>query len=220
MKCIDNERGIALVMALILSLIVLAAVSALLYLAIQGTAMSGYQKRYQTSLEAAKGGVDLITKEIISKTIGQASLSSGLLSSMESGLSTTYSSIGLAFPATTTASCLQNKLLLSTWTNGTNNWANCGSNNQTLDPKVNPDIQLQLSGPTAAQNFNVYAKIVDTTAGNTDTSGLDLQGQGVVESGSGIVAPKQVPYMYRIEVQSERATNPDERSNLSILFAY
>ncbi len=72
MKRLNNERGVALVMALILTLIILAAVSALLYLVTQGTMMSGYQKRYQTALEAAKGGMELATKEIISRTIASA----------------------------------------------------------------------------------------------------------------------------------------------------
>jgi hypothetical protein len=226
MKYINNERGVALVMALILSLIILVTVSALLYLVTQGTMMSGYQKRYQTSLEASRGGTDMVTKEVLSRVISQA-LSASLLTAEKASLQSTYSQVSLGFPSTTTTACLQNKLLWSPWYSSTDNWTNCGSNNKTLDPKQNPDITFQLSGPTAAENFNVYAKIVDTvgctTAAdcpNTDTSGLDLQGQGVAEAGSGMVSPKQVPYMYRLEIQAERATNPDERSNLSVLYAY
>jgi len=229
MKCMNNERGVALVMALILSLIILATVSALLYLVTQGTMMSGFQKRYQTSLEASRGGADMLTKEVLSKTIGQA-LSASLLSAAKTSLQNTYSQVSLAFPSTTTTACLQNKLLWSPWYSSTDNWTNCGSNNKTLDPKQNPDITFQLSGPSPGQpdqNFIVYAKIVDTVGcttatncPNTDTSGLDLQGQGVAESGSGMVSPKQVPYMYRLEIQAERVTNPDERSNLSVLYAY
>jgi len=226
MKCMNNERGIALVMALVLSLIVLATVSALLYLITQGTVMSGYQKRYQTSLEASRGGADILTKEVFSQAIGQA-LSTSLLAAAKTSLHSKYSQVSLAFPSTTTTACLQNKLIWSPWFGTTPNWTSCGSANMTLSPKENPDITFQLSGPTAEENFNVYAKVVDTVGctsatdcPNTDTSGLDLQGQGVAEPGSGMVSPKQVPYMYHLEIQAERASNPDERSNLSVLYAY
>lgn len=90
------------------------------------------------------------------------------------------------------------------------------------------DVSFVLPGPTAAQNFKVYAKIVDTVGCNADktqcpntsVSGVDLQGSGVVESNPGMVSPQQVPYLYRIEVQAQRQNNPDERSNLSVLYAY
>jgi len=219
----------ALVMALIISLIVLATVSALLYLITQGTTMSGYQKRYQTSLEASRGAVDMISKEVLAKVIGPA-IDSSLLSTAKSGLKTTYTQVGLDFPGTTTTACLQNKLLMSPVYGATNNWTSCGASNMSMDPKQSADMTFQLSGPSPSlpdQNFNVYAKIVDTVGcttttncPNSDTSGLDLQGQGVAESGSGMVSPKQVPYMYHIEIQAERVSNPDEHSNLTVLYAY
>jgi hypothetical protein len=230
MKRLNNEQGIALVMALILSLVILATVSALLYLVTQGTMMSGYEKRYQTSLEAAKGGLDLSTKEVVAKTIASAYLDlmeggNTNLTAMKTSLQADYSEISLAFPPQTTTACLRNKLLLLTKNLSVDNWPDCSADNYSMEFKKSDgtnisDMTFQFAGPTAAQDFTVYAKIVDTTPGNSDTSGLDLQGQGVVESGSGLVAPKQVPYMYRMEMQAERVTNPDERSNLSVIFAY
>jgi hypothetical protein len=222
MKYIRNERGMALVMALILSLIALATVSVLLYLLTQGTTMSGFEKRYETSLEASKGGVDIVTKEIIPNLIGSQVISQSMNSLVGSS---GFQLINLNFPFTS-ANCLQNKLLITTKTGLTDNWASCASpDNESpvlkkSDGTIVADVSFRLSGLTAAQDYNVYAKIVDTVAGNTSTSGLDLEGQGVVESGSGMVTPKQVPYMYRLEVQAERAANPDERSNLSVLYAY
>jgi hypothetical protein len=213
MKRVNNERGIALVMALILTVIMLVAVSALIYLVTQGTAMSGYQKRYQTALEAAKGGVDLVTTEVIGKTIGGTALSS----------LGTYS--GLMSVSSSNDACFSAKLLRTT-TSTTYGWpSGCSS---TLDPKDSPDITFTFSGLAPQPNFNVYAKIVDTVGctsatncPNSDVSGLNLQGSGgVVEAGSGMISPKQVPYMYRIEIRAERATNPDESSNLSVLYAY
>jgi hypothetical protein len=208
MKHINNERGLALMMALILTVIILAAVSALIYLVTQGTAMSGYQKRYQTALEAARGGADLVTKEVIAKTIGGTSLSS----------LGTYG--GLMSVNSANDACFSAKVI-----NSTALWpAGC---NSTLDPTASPDITLTFSGIAPQPDFTVVAKIVDTVGctsasncPNSDVSGLDLQGQGVVESGSGMVSPKQVPYMYRIEIQAQRATNPDERAIVSVLYAY
>lgn len=226
----DNERGVALVLALILSVIVLATISALVYLMTQGTMMSGYQKRYETSLEGAKGGVDIVTKEIIPQAIGQVSASA--LSTLESTLKNTYN-VSSPFPLTlnfpfATSSCLLTKLTKTTLELSTNNWTAAGCSADMVSTYLkNPttgavisDVSFVLPGPTTQQNFVVYAKIVDTVSGNTSTSGLDLQGGGVVESGSGMVSPKQVPYMYRIEVQAERQNNPDEHSNLSVLYGY
>ena len=55
----SNERGIALVMVLILSAIALAIMAALIYMITVGTQASGMQKRYRTALEAGKGGADI-----------------------------------------------------------------------------------------------------------------------------------------------------------------
>ncbi len=205
-------------LAMILSFISLAIIAAVIYLVTQGTTISGVQKRYQTAQESAKGGVELVTKEIIERTVGSAV--SGTLDGEKTSIQTGYSLVSLAFPATTSTACLQQKLLLSTQIRGVNNWTSCTPGNMTLDPKDSPDVTFQLSGLTPEQSFNVFAKIADTVGGNTDTSGLGLEGLGVVESGSGMVTPKHNPYMYRVEVQSERAANADERANISVLYAY
>jgi len=67
--------------------------------------------------------------------------------------------------------------------------------------------------------YRVYTKIVDTVEGN---SGADegLIKTGVVNTGSGEVTVVSVPYLYTIEVLSQRQTNPTERSMLSVLYQY
>jgi Flp pilus assembly pilin Flp len=214
MRYLNDEKGIALMMALILSLIALAIISALIYFVTQGSMISGFQKRYQTAQEAAKGGVEIITKEIIPQTI--VSIDVADLANRVNSLQNDYTEISLTF--TTGASCLRDKLLLST-----QDWSNCSDQNKSFDPKNSPDFTFQLSGIPPAQPFNVFAKTVDTIGGleaNSDTSGLELEGLGVTESGSGMVTPKHNPFIYRIEIQSERSTNPDERANFSVLYAY
>jgi Tfp pilus assembly protein PilX len=51
MRCVSNQRGVALVTALILTLVSLAMVLVVIYFITQGAATSGLQKRYQTALE-------------------------------------------------------------------------------------------------------------------------------------------------------------------------
>lgn len=233
----DNERGIALVLALILSLVVLAAVSALVYLVTQGSTMSGYQKRYETALEAAKGAVNIVATGILPNAIVYTIGQSQPLSTTQNNLQTTYAPLGLSFSGPniiTTAACLNAKLTLPEYTGATDNWKTVG--NCTADMKspyitsltsANPnenstvlaDMSFVLQGLTASQNYIVYAKIVDTTIGNTDTSGLNLQGQGVV-SNNGMITPPPVNYLYKVEILAQRQNNPDERAYLSAHYAW
>jgi len=195
-----NEKGIALVMVLILSLIAFAIISALIYFLTQSTVVSAIQKRYRTALEASHGGVEFTTKEIIPQTIPGTTLSS----------LGTYAGL---MSVQVTDACFAAKL-----TSLPPNWP--GGCSSTLDPKPSPDITLTLLGVPPQPNFNVFVKVVDTALGNSDRSGLELEGLGVVESGAGMITPKHSPYIYRIELQAERAGTPDERSNLSALYAY
>ena len=76
------------------------------------------------------------------------------------------------------------------------------------------DLQATTGSP-----FTVYTKIVDTVPGNSDISGLQLEGSGVAESSS-LLRPQQIPYIYRIEIQGERKDNPTAQANLEVLYAY
>ena len=92
---------------------------------------------------------------------------------------------------------------------------------KSLDPKAKPDMTFILRASEQTPNFKVYTKLVDTTPGNSDLSGFELldSGAGVVGSSSG-VSPKHIPALYRVEVQGERETNPQEKAQLSVLYAY
>lgn len=202
-----NEEGIALVTALLLTLISLAIILGAIYLVTQGTKMSGLQKRYATALEASHGGVEIITQNIIPKTIGGAV---GLSSLAIAGIVNPNPNVP--------DSCFQTKL-----TQPAGNWVSVGScpaASSSIDPTNTWDVQLTLNGGANQSSLLVSVKIVDTQPGNTDTSGISLLGSGVVGSQSGIITPQHVPYMYRIEVESQRSTNPDEKANLSAVYAY
>lgn len=226
MNSLRNERGIALVTSLLLTLITLAMIMALLYVVTLQTQLSAAHKRYKTALEAAQGGgIDIYAKQIIPKVFANI----------------TGQTLHGQFPednnlVSASGACLQAKLNSKSTPTGSGDYplgwgAYCGSDNSPsnptnlFDPSKAADIKLTLQGANANSNFNVYAKIVDTVPGNSDQSGYaDLleSGAGVVGSVSGQdnVPPKHMPAMYRIEVQGQKEINPEEKARLSVLYAY
>lgn len=204
MRCLDNDKGFALVTSLMLTLISLTIVMALLYMITQGTRMSGVNKKYKTALEASYGGTELFTKDILPFVMRNYSSST-----LASDIVSTFG--GSARIAVGSQSCLQDKLKKST-----QNWsAACAS---SLNIKDRPDITYTMQA-TSGNPFLVYSKIVDTVNGNTDLSGLQLEGAGVAESQT-ILTPQHFPYIYRVEIQGERQSNSAAQANLEVLYAY
>lgn len=197
-----NQKGMALVTALMMTMICLAIVMALFYLVGRGIEISASQKRYRTALEASYGGAEVVLKDVIPLVFQGYSSNS---------IHTQFSDIDMQFPSGT--DCLQEKLNLPT-----SQWSSSCS--QTLSPKSSSDITFELKAAgVGAAPFTVYSKIVDTIQGNSDTSGLQLEGAGVAEP-SPVITPQHFPYIYRVEVQGERSVNATERANLSVLYAY
>ena len=223
-----NEKGIALVMVLILALISLALVSALLYMMTQGTTMSGGQKFYRTAEEASYGGMELAMGYISGRGLSNLPANA------------TFSGLGF------TASCNCGDPYV--YTDNIDNIT--GARSDRCDKLCNPtanwpvatrlaDTALIPADPTnmaawrpdftytlgvAPATFTVFAKIVDTVQGNSDVGGLvttggQLGGAGVVEANI-TASGKQKPYLYRLEVQGQATVNPRERARLSVLYAY
>jgi hypothetical protein len=211
MKHIGNDRGIALVTALLLTLISLAIVMALLYLITQGVQLSAASKRYRNALEASYGGAEVFTKEIIPQLMGATNTAN--LSVLLAGS-----------PVFSNSPCLQKKLNVATsnWGVPVAGWPTvCGPTTKTANPLDTPDATFTLQGTALQPNFNVYAKIVDTQPGNSDTSGIEqLDSASGVAYGAAGVSPKHMPATYRIEIQGQRANNPQEKAHLSVLYAY
>jgi hypothetical protein len=204
MKVLKNNEGIALVTSLMLTLISLTIVMAMLYMVTQGVKQSGQLKKYRTALDASYGGSEIVVKDIFPIAMQNYS-SSNLISTVQ----TTFG--GVTLQVLTTQACLQNKL-----TKVTSDWGpNCSN---TSDPKKSPDMSFQLQA-SAGNPFIVYSKIVSTVAGNSDTSGLQLEGAGVAETSS-ILTPQHIPYIYRMEVQGERQNNATAKANVEVLYAY
>jgi hypothetical protein len=195
-----NNKGIALVLVMILSLISLAIMSGLIYMVTSGTQVSGIGKRYSTALEAGKSGRDVVYQVM----------------SARGNPFTAAEATDIFFSITDPGTCLPQKLNFAT-----NTWAGFGCDS-SIDIITDPpdadtyDMILQLGNNPA---YTVYTKIVDTVVGN---SGKDegLLKTGVVISNPGEVAVGKIPYLYTIEIVAENATNPMERSRLSLLYQY
>jgi len=196
-----NERGIALVMVLVLAAIALAMVSALLFIVIQGTRLSGYHRFFRTVEESAIGGSEIAAEFINNKGTPTPNLT--------------------AMVSTQGSACLTQKM--STTRGGvwpaSAGWTSCVANDSSIEPTTNPDLQFELS------NFTIFTKLVDTVEGNTASGGLvtgggTLGGSGVITATVGIVSPPRIPYLYRVEVLAQDTNNPRERSRYSVLYAY
>lgn len=204
MKSLKNNKGIALVTALMLTLISLTIIMALMYMITQSVTQSGQLKRYRTALDASYGGSEVVVKDIL-PTIFQNYSSTTMVSTVTGS----FSAIGLQ--VLSTQNCLQSKL-----TKPTRNWpSGCSSD---TEPKRSPDMSFTLQA-SSGNPFIVYSKIVDTVSGNSDTGGLQLEGGGVAESSS-LLTPQHFPFIYRMEIQGERQNNSTTQANIEVLYAY
>jgi hypothetical protein len=211
MICIRNEKGIALVTSLLLSLLALVIVMAVLYLVTQSTQGSGASKRYSNAMQASYGGVDVFTRNIIPEIVG-GTVTSTLESNLHDVLNAQFDS---SHP-----DCLSQKLLKSTadW----DTTSVCGADAKENDPKQHPDATFTLAGLPLQPGYKIFTQVVDTVQGNSDTSSysdyLD-SGSGVTGSSSSI-SPMHMPALYTIEVQGEKQTNATEKARLSVLYMY
>jgi len=211
-----NNKGIALVTSLLFTLISLGIVMALLTIVTQGTRVSAANKSYKTAIEAGYGAVDVITRDLLPTALLSVPLTTAYKSSLAAAIS-------LALPL---EACFNQKASSST-----SLWTACTGQPTSSVPTLSTDMSFNLKSDNDPVGFRVYSKITDTRCGgdtaagqpcsNSDTSGVDYldAGSGVASS-SGSVTPQHRPAYFRIEVQSERAANPREKSQLSVLYAY
>ena len=200
MRMIRNNEGMALIMVLILSVICLAMSSGILYFVTESTRMSGSHKRYETANQAATGGSEVMFQLVSSRgdqTNFNYPLNLGLFN-----LTTPSSNVG-GF------NCITDKLL-----NNTDDWNAVCNSSLSIDRLDSSTYDMAFDMGT----YNVYSKVVDTVAGNT-AADTGLIKNAVVQSDSGEVSVKKLPYIYSIEVQSS-LPNLNERAISSILYFY
>ncbi len=210
--------------SLMLTMITLGIILAMFYIMTQSIKVSAATKRYRNVTEATYGGGELMAFDIIANAWKNYSSAGG----MSNKLISTYGNINLAVSAPN--DCFTQKL-----SSPSGNWTGCSSNQKSMDIstiKSSPDLSFLLKGTSSAQNFKVYAKIVDTSSGNTDTASsamlntsdseglLSGSGSAYNKTGAGGVPIQHVPFGYRIEVQGEKETNAIEKSNVTVLYAY
>lgn len=200
-----NNRGVALLTALMMTVIMLSIILGVMYLIDRTIKGSAAHKTYRNVVEASYGGTDLVAREIIPQLFGNVSTGKVMLTSSLGSIQAQFAS----------SDCLRNKL-----ENTPSNWGTSGVTcNTAINPRVNTDASFVLFGGEG-QAFKVYTKIIDTTPGVPYTAGgSQLVGGGVAESSSGSTLNLD-HYVYRIEVSGERNDKPVEKSNISILYEY
>lgn len=198
---LGNERGVALVMALILGLIGMLMIASLLYMAGTGTWTGGSNKRYQTALEASYGGMNFFAKEIIQNGMGGTALSA----------MGTYNAI------LTPGSDAEFTTKLTTPGNVK---VNDGGVYPFYPNAVPPDTTLTLLMTVPTPNIIVNSTILSTSIGNSGTSANVLVGGGVVNNSSGTVTPQHIPYLFQTDIQGQSALNSQENARLSGIYAY
>jgi hypothetical protein len=202
--CIGSEKGVVLVVVLVLSAVALAIMTALIYMITIGTQTSGLQKRYKTALEAGIGGGNVFCQLISARgdtsLIGTAKLSNFIIKTPAACKDTdTGVNIGI------------NAKLLSP----SSAWNASCSNSLSIDPTdaTSYDAQVDLG------TYRVYAKIVATTPGNTVTD-TGLLNSSVATSNTGLVAVTPISYLYAVEVVSQNIAKEDERAKISFLYQF
>lgn len=208
----QNDRGMALLIVLVLSAIGLGLMTTLIYLITSGTQVSGIQRRYRTALEASMGGKDVILEVLAMKDSSMTDIDAYLASLGD--IVVTYR---------TPSSCtgmggltgFQAKLRTSS-----SSWVDCDStiavDTSTATP--NYDMKFDLG---IYPRYTVYAKIVDTISGSAVGAATKLRGgAGVLTSQGDAIQVAGVPNMYTVEIQTENSANPQERAKLQVLYQY
>jgi len=238
MKRMRNERGMALAMVLVFSVICLAVMAALIYMVTSRTRFSGAQKRYYSAFEAAKGGADILYEVIgaaaggntsdvkysISNYLSQTGLSSGSLFSAV--VTTPDSCTGTSMPQNGSVAYTGLPAKLKT---ATSSWNGCNTS-VTITPPTPPatnttyDIQFVFQGSSFpgfnTPTYGVYAKIIDTVEGGAIGSSTGLRTGGTTSQGGGGAG---VHFLHTIEIDAENLSQPvgnRERAKFSVLLQY
>jgi hypothetical protein len=213
---IKSEKGVVLIMVIVLSAVALVIMTALIYMITVGTQISGLQKRYKTALEAGEGGEDVFYQLIATRaeTAGQNALASELNAfGLNFATTTPVECTGLVSGSTASYSGLAAKLMTpsSLWS------PECNSS-ISIDPATPSTYDMKVELGTTTK-YTVYAKIVSTIDGNTGGD-QNLAAPGVENANGGEVKMMAIPFLYAIEVVSENSAKVDERAKVSTLYQY
>jgi len=221
-----SEKGIALVMVLVLSAITLTMMTALIYMITVGTQSSGLLKGYKTALEAGYASADIMAQVIAlrEKSTNNTTFNNNL-DALKSNLSAfsmnpSVSSVMSGCTGSTKDGVSYTGLATKVMTGTNPGWTGCNSS-LDLKPADESTYDMKFDMGTGPR-YTVYAKIVNTVEGNTGDAGLNLKGSPVVNSGgAGEVQVMALSSVYTIEVDAESTVaTSHERVKLEVLYQY
>jgi len=232
MKLLRNQKGIALVMVLVLAMIALSIVSALLFMLTKETVLSGSERFYRTAEEASTGGAELVMQYLGSGGYLNIPASQGNIflypQNCSCGDPYNYND-NVERNGAHSDRCDKLCNPTSAWPS-TFDESSTGGLQVSLDPtakrldgKDSADLRFRLG--VSPQTFDIYAKVVDTVQGNSEMSALitgggELFGGGSEHGDANQVSPPHNPYLYRVEIRAQSTNNPRERARISMLYAY
>jgi hypothetical protein len=184
-----SERGVALILVLVLSAIGLIVMTTVLYVITMGTQISGSEKRYRTAHEAALGGIDVLRKIIQDQTNSSLPL-------------VTISYPNGSFVAKIGASSITGPGFDTT-----------ASINPLVDTTY--DIAIDIGNPV----YRVYAKMIQKQQGNTNKGYKQVRIKtGVVPADPGMGVVNFTYYTMTILAQSAVNPNERVRMDLVTIF--
>lgn len=205
---VDNQRGVALVTALMLGLFGMLMVLALVFMVTTGVWTSGAKVRYQRALDSAHGGIRFFVTEIIQRGLAGTPLGNmGAFGDMNVVAGITNADFSAKLTTTGFVNDLNEEAARPYPDNSPNSPA----------PNDRPDVTATFVMPNGA-DITVSSTILSTTRGNSGTGGNLLLSGGVVNNNSGTFTPQHFPYLYQIQTQGQGAAN--ENARLSGIYAY
>lgn len=218
-----SEKGIALVVVLVLAAISLTLMTTLIYMISVGTQSSGLLKRYKTALEAGYASADIVAMVIaVQEKSNDNTTFSTNFDALKSNLNAfnmnpSVSSVMSGCTGSTKEGAVYSGIAAKIMTPQTS-WSGC---NDSLDLNPADDTTYDMKFDVGTDpRYTVYAKIVNTIQGNTGGGDLGLLGKPVVSSGGELpVMPLSSNYTIEVDAEST-AANSSERVKLQILYQY
>jgi hypothetical protein len=190
---LSDEKGIALGMVMVLSLVGLAIAAGVLFIVLRWATAVGMTRQYKTAYEAGVGGAEVTFAAISARDIP-------FITDLD----------------VTAGAWVDNNCRIAKLNTSTSTWPTGCDNSVAINPGDASSFDLRFD----LGNYRVYTKIIDTVEGNSSASmGLDIA-PGTVNTSTGQVEVVSRPYLYTIEVLSQNQSRPEERSRISILYQY
>ena len=223
-RILKSDRGVALLIVLILSAVALAVMTAMISMIFSGTQISGMHKKFKTAAQASHGGLDMFKQIILMR--GQSTDTTAFITNLNDNFS-------MNAAITTDVGCTGTNLRTVSYTGisaklltQSNTWTVQCKKTLTIDPTLATtyDLTMELG---SSPRYAIYAKIAETVEGNSGTGASTGSGasgkariKGVVSRRKASIPMVPIPYLYAIEIEARNIDNPAERAKISELYQY